>query len=35
MRSSNGRGDVNRDIPVTIRKEDGVLVEAASEARLL
>jgi len=35
MRSSNGQGDVNRDIPVIIRKEDGVLVEAAAESRLL
>jgi len=27
MRSSNAQGDMNRDIPITIRKEDGVLVE--------
>jgi hypothetical protein len=30
MRSSNGQGDVTRDIPVTIRGEDGVVEEAES-----
>jgi hypothetical protein len=29
MRCNNGQGDVNRDIAVNIRQEDGVLVEEA------
>jgi hypothetical protein len=31
MRCSNGQRDVNRDIPVTISKEDGVMVEELAE----
>ena len=35
MRASNGQGDINHDIPITVREEDGVIVEAVAELRLL
>ena len=35
MRASNGQGDVNHDIPITVREEDGVIVEAETEMHLL
>jgi hypothetical protein len=35
MRSSNGQGDVSRDIPISIRKEDGVIVEETPRPHLL
>jgi hypothetical protein len=31
MRSSNGQGDINRDIPIEVRAKDGVIVEAGTE----
>jgi hypothetical protein len=31
MRSSNGQGDVSRDLPIGISAEDGVIGEAAAE----
>jgi hypothetical protein len=35
MRCSNGQGDVNRDVPISIQKEDGVIEEAAVEKHRL
>ena len=35
MRCSNGQGEVSRDIPITICKEDGVIVEPAVEQHWL
>jgi hypothetical protein len=31
MWSSNGQGDVNRDIPIEVRARDGIIVEAGAE----
>jgi replicative DNA helicase len=35
MRSSNGQGDISRNIPISIRKEDGVIVEETPRPHLL
>jgi hypothetical protein len=35
MRSSNGKGDICHDIPVVVREQDGVIVEAPMERHLL
>jgi len=35
MRSSNGRGNVSRDIPIRVLQENGVIVEATAELHLL
>ena len=35
MRSSNGQSNVQRDIPIEVREEDGVVVEALAEMYLL
>ena len=35
LRSSNGKGDVTRDIPIVVREQDGVIVEALPETHLL
>ena len=35
MRSSNGKGDICRDIPIVVREEDGVIGEAQPEPHLL
>jgi hypothetical protein len=35
MRSSNGSASVSRDIPIVVRQQDGVILEAEPETRLL
>ena len=35
MRSSNGQGNIDRDIPIVVREEDGVIVEALAETHQL
>jgi len=35
MRSSNGKGDVNRDIPIRVLQENGVIVEVSAQRHRL
>ena len=35
MRSSNGQGNISRDIPIVVREEDGVIIEALAETHQL